>query len=1017
MLNINYQEIYNDLKEWNNKLLLEYIDDIKKRVFTIIVSPEQIKEWLSSKIRYYISTLLEKLKNPENLRKSQVVSIIAIIDHLFEWNTSWLIKLPTWLWKTRLFSEVEESLWLSTSIFVPNTNLKEQTAEYFDKDKIFIVWDNWTVVESVKSILEEIKSKKIQSPVIICTYQSLTRLRKDDIDLFYDFSDLIELVIRDEAHRSLWEETTDALHSVVNETVLLEQTDELLLEEYDVDWWDSKLELLFTATPKLLKKDVRNKYDDIISLKIQDWVEEWILHMPKYEYVPNASVNIWEENLNQKNINKYALKFVDENWNLIYKELIDKYLDLKGKNDWYLPWVWFCRDIAHADFIKNEMEDKWLRVVRVTSSNKDYDEWVSESEAKFMLEKNEVDFVVTVKKVSEWWDVQTLRCAIWFTPILSEAKYIQWIGRVIRVFEDYSEELNHKYWIKSKEEAIIIEPKSWEIKSFMPDKRVWWWDWWYWNPDDNKPIVISKNISWMEHLLNSNEFELWFLEDSYWDISEYIKTYDIDENWIVEIKGDSYIWVTYQNNEDNSILPCSWYIVFREVIKQSAEWIEKNVLKNAWKRFNSILDLYNLEELLKILPEDKKKYNLWKDKTVEIDWIIYTAVISDMKIETSKLSCRWEIALDIIKKQENEWLKKNMLKNSWKSWTHLVDLYNLEELLKILPNHENLYDLLDNYIVEIDGVTYTAVTTIMKIQTSNLPCSWLVALWIINKQSKLWIEKNVIKNKWRRWNQKFDLYNLEELLKILPNDEELFDLWDDYTVEINWILYTSVSSSMIEEESKLPCSWYLALKEIKKQSNEWLEKNLLRNKWKRKSVRVDLYNLEELLKILPNKKTIYNLWKDKTVEIDWKIYTSVDCRMKQETSNLPCSWWIALSKINKQSNEWLEKNILKNSWRSWTRIVNLYNLEELLKILPLWYDLRKDKTVIIDWIIYTAVTGSMKSSLTKLPCAWRTALTYIDHQDQKWINNNIKKNWWKVWGQFVDLYNLDELLKILPKKD
>jgi superfamily II DNA or RNA helicase len=42
-----------------------------------------------------------------------------------------------------------------------------------------------------------------------------------------------------------------------------------------------------------------------------------------------------------------------------------------------------------------------------------------------MLERNEIDFVVTVTKVSEGWDVPTLRCAIPFAPILSPAKYLQ----------------------------------------------------------------------------------------------------------------------------------------------------------------------------------------------------------------------------------------------------------------------------------------------------------------------------------------------------------------------------------------------------------------------------------------------------------------------------------------------------------------------------------------------------------------------------------------------------------------
>jgi len=76
----NYNEIYNQLKLWDTTVLNEYIDHIEDRVNCLLDTPELAKKWLSIEIQFYISTLIDKLKDSDNLRKSQIVSIIAIIE-------------------------------------------------------------------------------------------------------------------------------------------------------------------------------------------------------------------------------------------------------------------------------------------------------------------------------------------------------------------------------------------------------------------------------------------------------------------------------------------------------------------------------------------------------------------------------------------------------------------------------------------------------------------------------------------------------------------------------------------------------------------------------------------------------------------------------------------------------------------------------------------------------------------------------------------------------------------------
>lgn len=80
-----------------------------------------------------------------------------------------------------------------------------------------------------------------------------------------------------------------------------------------------------------------------------------------------------------------------------------------------------------------------------------------------MLIENETDGVSTVAKVAEGWDVKTLRCALHFCPIRSEAKYIQGTGRIMRTLP--SDEVNHFVGMteKNTDNTIIIEPDIWYV--------------------------------------------------------------------------------------------------------------------------------------------------------------------------------------------------------------------------------------------------------------------------------------------------------------------------------------------------------------------------------------------------------------------------------------------------------------------------------------------------------------------------------------------------------------------------
>ena len=72
----------------------------------------------------------------------------------------------------------------------------------------------------------------------------------------------------------------------------------------------------------------------------------------------------------------------------------------------------------------------------MTSDNGNSDiETLESSHAKELINTDQIDVVVTVKKVAEGWDVPTLRNIIRYYPTLSQAQLVQSFGRILRQVE------------------------------------------------------------------------------------------------------------------------------------------------------------------------------------------------------------------------------------------------------------------------------------------------------------------------------------------------------------------------------------------------------------------------------------------------------------------------------------------------------------------------------------------------------------------------------------------------------
>ena len=75
------------------------------------------------------------------------------------------------------------------------------------------------------------------------------------------------------------------------------------------------------------------------------------------------------------------------------------------------------------------MRAQGIKAERVTSAPGD----ISSHTAVGLMDRGELDVIVTVTKVSEGFNYPPLACALWFTPALSPAKILQGNGRIMRM--------------------------------------------------------------------------------------------------------------------------------------------------------------------------------------------------------------------------------------------------------------------------------------------------------------------------------------------------------------------------------------------------------------------------------------------------------------------------------------------------------------------------------------------------------------------------------------------------------
>lgn len=262
----------------------------------------------------------------------------------------------------------------------------------------------------------------------ILTYQSLVRIVRKNPSMAGFIRERFGVVIEDEAHRGLGYRTKSATNAITEELGMDEdELEELRMEEEAeeiIGSADTMFHYYFTATPNLILKSLSEEDEYITFATVEEAVRTGAIVLPQCvdigkAFLKTESVNEWKET----DIERFAEndEFVDENGIPIKDTIISAYKEKFALHEGKLPAVAFASTIEHARQITEDLRKEGIRAERITSSTKD----MHPSDAIALMEKNKLDVIVTVMKVSEGFDYPPLSCSLWFTPSVSPMKITQ----------------------------------------------------------------------------------------------------------------------------------------------------------------------------------------------------------------------------------------------------------------------------------------------------------------------------------------------------------------------------------------------------------------------------------------------------------------------------------------------------------------------------------------------------------------------------------------------------------------
>lgn len=337
-------------------------------------------------------------------------------------------KQPTGAGKTFLFGIIMRLMDVKTLVLVPRTNLRDQTRD--------------ELIESVgipdKNIqIFEPGAKVMGRPIAINTYQNhIWRMSNDPV--YQQEVSRCELVICDEAHKSLGPATQDSIEALDGEfddemTEEDESSQQTVLEHINQYTSRGALKLGFTATPELSQKSVQDAYRIPISeSSYSELVRARVIKKFKVRQV-DANVRAGEIEGGKISIEKEVALLHREN---IYKQLLQAFKQAKEEVDEELYALATCATIDECDAFSRIAEELGLRPMIVT--NREYRKNPNinhQAKAERAILKGEKDIIVTVDKLKEGWNFRPLNAVILARATLSPANILQPAGRASRAYQ------------------------------------------------------------------------------------------------------------------------------------------------------------------------------------------------------------------------------------------------------------------------------------------------------------------------------------------------------------------------------------------------------------------------------------------------------------------------------------------------------------------------------------------------------------------------------------------------------
>jgi superfamily II DNA or RNA helicase len=504
--------------------------DVQERLSRIVLFQRMIRN-----IRMNIGT--ERFGNI-TLRVNQLRAVSALVEFLkneCNGGDRGYFKQPTGAGKTVLFGIIAKLLDVPTLILVPRQNLLEGTMDELVSQVGFHPGDIGLVGGG---------DCQLGKKVTIATYQSHVTRMKNDPE-YRSCALACELIVCDEAHRSLGDKTAesiDALDARADESEAVDASEIVDADEQEADdslsdvdvaheqeVFDSidtltnraSLKLAFTATPILASKHVQDAFTHLIAEEKQgELVKVGIL-------VPYRIVQV-DGTVRANDIDSYmteeqesgilARENVYGKLTAAYMDALKAYREKKTEEIDVMPLrgVAFCVNHDECEKFQKKAEQSGLRARIVTAreaKGRKGNEVIKDAERQLLAD--EIDIIITVAKLGEGWNFKPANAAIWARASTSPMTVIQGIGRTSRSYTDEEG--------RSKPYSLVFET-NWSLRGLERGDRI-----------GKRPLGIADALS----LNGEDPKEICSMENG--TILHFDKKYEINDEGIVEVDGTQYV--------------------------------------------------------------------------------------------------------------------------------------------------------------------------------------------------------------------------------------------------------------------------------------------------------------------------------------------------------------------------------------------------------------------------------------------------------------------------------------------